>query len=101
VRAHLRAGFEVYPVNPHETEIEGLPTYPTIGEVPVDRLDRVTIYVPPEAGMTILPEVARKGASEVWLNPGADSPEVVAIAESLGLNVIRACSILAIGESPH
>ena len=45
-------------------------------------------------------ELARKGVAEVWLNPGADDDEVVERAEALGLNVIQACSIIAIGESP-
>jgi hypothetical protein len=34
------------------------------------------------------------------LNPGADDDEVVERAQALGLNVIQACSIIAIGESP-
>jgi len=36
----------------------------------------------------------------VWLNPGADEDDVVDRARQLGLNVIQACSIIAIGESP-
>jgi uncharacterized protein len=34
------------------------------------------------------------------LNPGAESPALLEHAEALGLNVIQACSILAIGEHP-
>ena len=45
-------------------------------------------------------ELARKGVGEVWLNPGADEDDVVDRARQLGLNVIQACSIIAIGESP-
>ncbi len=78
VRAHLRAGYEVFPVNPHETEIEGLKAYRSLADVPVPRLDRVTVYVPPENGVGLMDEIALKGADEVWLNPGADAPEVVA-----------------------
>jgi hypothetical protein len=45
-------------------------------------------------------DIARKGIKEVWLNPGADEPAVVARARALGLTPIQACSILGIGESP-
>jgi uncharacterized protein len=100
LRAHLRAGYEVFPVNPRELEIEGLKSYPSLADLPVARLDRITVYVPPRIGLGLMAEIARKGADEVWLNPGADAPEVVARAAALGLNVVQACSILAIGESP-
>jgi hypothetical protein len=38
--------------------------------------------------------------AEVWLNPGADAAPVVDRARALGLNVIQACSIIGIGDSP-
>ena len=100
VRAHLAAGFEVYPIHPQAAEIEGLTAYASLDALPVDRLDRVSFYVPADVGLGLLEQVARKRVAEVWLNPGADEPEVVARAEELGLNVVRACSILAVGESP-
>jgi predicted CoA-binding protein len=100
VRAFIKAGYEVYPVNPHVAEVEGLKAYPSLALVPVDRLDRVSFYVPPEVGLRVLEQVGDKPIGELWLNPGADGPEVVERAEMLGLNVICACSILAIGENP-
>ena len=45
-------------------------------------------------------QVARKRVGEVWLNPGADSPDLVARAESFGPNAIHARSILGVGEHP-
>ena len=58
-----------------------------------------TIYVAPAVGVKILDELAKKGIAEVWLNPGADSPEVVERAKTLGLKPIVACSILGIGRA--
>jgi predicted CoA-binding protein len=51
--------------------------------------------------LQVLPEIAIKGCDELWLNPGTESAEVIATAERLGLNVIQACSILAVGLSPE
>jgi len=48
----------------------------------------------------ILPDIAAKGCDEFWLNPGTESDQVLAEAERLGLNVIRACSIVGVGISP-
>jgi uncharacterized protein len=100
VRAYVQQGFTVFPVNPKERAIEGLRAYPNIGELTV-RPDRVSVYLPPEVTLALLPEIAARGCDELWLNPGADSDEVVAEAERLGLNVVQACSILAVGVSPE
>jgi predicted CoA-binding protein len=100
VRAYRKTGFDVYPINPRVPQVEGLKAYPSLDALPVARLDRVTFYVPPAVGLGLLEQVARKQASELWINPGAESPELIALAEDLGLNVVQACSILAIGQHP-
>lgn len=99
VRAFLQQGYKVYPVNLKETEIEGLPVFRSIGDVP-ERPDMVSVYVHPKVLLKLLPEIAAKGCDELWLNPGAESNEVIAEAERLGLNVIQACSIVGVGVSP-
>ena len=92
VRAHLEAGYEVFPVNPKEAEIEGLKVYRSVSEIPA-ALDRVSVYLPPQIGMKTIEEIARKGTQELFLNPGSESDELIEKARSLGLNVIVACSI--------
>ncbi|MBS0265661.1 MAG: CoA-binding protein [Planctomycetes bacterium] len=100
VRAHARQGYDVFPINPYATEIEGLRAYPNLASVPVSPLDRISVYLPPDVVLTMLPEIQACHAREVWLNPGSDSPAVVARAEELGLELIRACSIVDVGVSP-
>jgi predicted CoA-binding protein len=99
VRAFVRQGFTVYPVNPKETEIEGLPAFPRIAEVPV-RPSLISVYLPPPVLLKVLPDIAARGCDELWLNPGTESDDVLIAAERLGLNVIQACSIVGIGLSP-
>jgi predicted CoA-binding protein len=100
VRAHAAAGYTVYPIHPTADRVEGLPVFKSVKDVPVEKLDRVTIYLPPAAGLTVLPDIAAKSPDEVWFNPGADGPEVLAEARRLGLNVIAGCSIVDLGLSP-
>lgn len=100
VRAHLQQGYDVFPVNPRADTIEGLTAYPDLASIPVAHLDRISVYVPPDIGIKLLDEIKARNPSEVWLNPGSDSPELVARAEALGLPVIRACSIVDVGMSP-
>ena len=99
LRAFRQQGYTVYPVNPNEPVIEGVPSYKTITEVPV-RPEKVTVYVRPQVLLKMLPDIAAKGCDELWLNPGTESDEVLAEAERLKLNVIQACSIIAVGVSP-
>ena len=94
VRAHRRAGYEVFPINPHADEIEGLPAYRSLRDLPVDSLDRISVYLPADVGITLLEEIAACHPREVWLNPGSDSTALLNAAERLGLPVICACSII-------
>jgi predicted CoA-binding protein len=99
VRAFLSQGYDVRPVNPAVNEVEGLTTYQSVTQIP-GAIDLVTMYVPPEIGETLLEGIASKQPGELWINPGADSPRLIARAEALGLRPIVACSILGIGEAP-
>lgn len=97
IHAHLAQGYDVYPVNPKGGEIEGLTVFTTLADVPVEMLDRISVYLPPAIGVLAMDEVAAKGCKELWLNPGADAPEVIQRAEELSLSPIVACSIVGVG----
>jgi predicted CoA-binding protein len=99
VRAYLKKGWIVYPVNPNESEIEGLKCYKSVRDVPRP-VNRVTVYLPPKIGIGALDDLVALNAPEVFFNPGSDAPEVVEKATALGLNPIAACSIVDIGMSP-
>lgn len=101
VRAFASAGWTVFPIHPTETAVEGLPVYRGVGEVPAEKLDVVSVYLNPKVGLGVLPTFTAKPVGEVWFNPGADSPEVLAKAKELGLHAVPACSIVGYGMSPH
>ncbi len=94
VRAYQAQGWTVYPVNPREKTIEGLPAYASVGDLP-GPVDRASLYVPPAVGIGLLDAIAARGAAELWVNPGSGSPELLARAEALGLQAVEACSIIA------
>lgn len=99
VRAYLKHGWEVYPVNPKGGEIEGLKAYTAIDQIP-GPIDRVTVYLPPAIGVQSLPAIAKARPGELYINPGAESEELVTKAKELGLQPILACSIIEIGATP-
>ncbi len=98
VRAY-RAQGTVYPVNPREKTVEGLPAYATVADVP-EPVDRASLYVPASVGLGLLEAIAARGAKELWVNPGAGSPELLARAVELGLHPVEACSIIAASQEP-
>ena len=87
LRAYQRKGFRVYPINPREPEIEGLKTYADLKSIP-ETPRGVSIITPPPITEKIVAEAADAGARFVWMQPGAESPEVVRIARARGLEVI-------------
>ncbi len=103
VRAFLRSGYSVIPVNPRLAEagemIEGCETYATVLDIPHD-IDLATLYVKPGIGRMLIATIAEKEIPELWVNPGAESEELVAQANDLGILVREHCSIVAIGQSP-
>jgi predicted CoA-binding protein len=100
VRAFREQGYTVVPINPYETEVEGLKAYRSVLDVP-GTIDMASLYVPPEIGEQVIEEIARKGIAEVWFNPGAESDALIARARTLQIQPIVACSIMAIGQNPY
>ena len=99
VRAYKKAGYEVFPVNLHTDKIEGLIAYPALTDVPAE-LDRISLYLQPELTRQLLAEIAHKGATEVWFNPGSANAQILEEARDAGINVQEGCSILDTGFSP-
>jgi len=99
VRAFRAQGFTVIPINPREQVVEGETAYASVLDYP-GAIDEASVYLPPAIGVTAMDQLKRKGVPVVWLNPGADAPEVVARARELGLDTRVACSIIGIGDTP-
>jgi hypothetical protein len=100
VRAYAKQGYRVYPVTPNAAEVEGLPAYKSVRDIPGE-VEIASLYVPPQVGIRLLDEIAAKKVREVFVNPGAESDELIERARALGLRAIIACSILAIGMTPE
>lgn len=100
VRAYQRQGYQVFPIHPRAEAIESIPAFSSVRDLPVDQLDRVSVYLPTEVALSVLDDLTSKTIGEVHFNPGADDPRVLAKARELGLNVVTGCSILAVGVHP-
>lgn len=98
LRKYLQHGLEAFPVNPKESEIEGLPTYPDVSKLP-DKVQSLSIVTPPQITEEIVRQAIRKGIPNLWMQPGAESPAAVKLAKDAGLNVIAdgSCILVELG----
>lgn len=97
LRAYLQNQREVFPVNPHTEEVEGLPCYSDLAALP--KLVRgVSIITPPHITETIIEQAAALGIPHIWLQPGAENALAVQRAEEHGMNVIAGgpCILVAL-----
>ena len=92
-----RHGYTVIPVNPRETEIEGLPCYPTViaaveATGPVDIVD---VFRRPDLCAEHAREAVQVGARCLWLQLGIANAEAARIAHAAGLSVVMdRCTII-------
>jgi len=85
----MRAGFEVYPVNPAFKELVGRPVYPGLKSLPPGvKMDVVDIFRKPEAVLPIVEDAIAIGAKAVWMQEGVVNEEAAAKARAAGLKVV-------------
>ena len=99
VRAYQQRGDTVIPINPHESQVEGIKAYASVLDVN-EPIDMATVYVQPDVTLRLLDEFQQKGIPEIWVNPGAEDDEVMTEARRRKMNVFFACSIIGIGRNP-
>ena len=88
-------GYTVLPVNPHETEIAGLPAFPDLESVPPP-VHIVNVVTHPEVTKQILAKAARLGLPAVWLQDGSYDEETLAAAAGAPFRTVHeACIMVA------
>jgi hypothetical protein len=99
VRAYQSIGWKVFPINTKENNIEGLKCYQSITQLPY-KPDRVSIYLPPNITISLIPELLKAKIKNVILNPGAESEELIKALHENGIKTTLACSIRLEGLNP-
>lgn len=79
--------YDVYLVNPRETEILGQPVYPSLDALPVVP-DLVDVFRRHDDLPTVLDETLAVGARALWLQLGSWHEDVAARGEAAGLTVV-------------
>lgn len=88
-----RKGYAVFPVNPNRTEVDGDEAYPSLDKLP-ESPTIVNIVVPPSVTIRVLKKSLELGLKNVWLQPGAESPESLAFLQEHGFNYLANACIM-------
>lgn len=85
------SGYEVCPVNPNASEVEGVRCYRDVGSVP-GQLDGVVIATAPDVSADVVRQCGERGVRRVWLHrsfgQGSVSDEAVRACDALGIDCI-------------
>ena len=84
--------FDVYYVNPRETEIMGQPVYASLADLPVVP-DMVDVFRRVDDLPAVTDEAIAVGAKSVWFQLGLEHPEAAATAVAAGLDVVQNCCL--------
>ncbi len=88
IASYLReVGYEVYPVNPALTDIDGQKVYPDLASVPVP-IDIVDVFRRSEHLDDIVKEAIQVGAKAVWAQVGVEDAQAAATAEAAKLPMV-------------
>ena len=83
------SGYDVFPVNPNATELEGERCYPDLASVP-GPIDGVVIATHPRNSLDIVRQCAEKGVRRVWFHRSFG-------AGSVSGDAVEACEVRGIG----
>ncbi|MCU0280374.1 MAG: CoA-binding protein [Acidimicrobiia bacterium] len=93
-------GYRVFAVNPGRDTVDGDPCFALLAGLP-EAPTLVNLVVPPGIALDVLRQCLDLGLRRVWLQPGAENPDVLAFAAAHGLT-IRAhdCIMVRTGRLP-
>jgi len=88
----VAGGYEVFPVNPAASEVEGVKCYPSVGAIPGE-IDGVVIATHPDATASIVRQCTDKGVKHIWFHrsfgQGSVSKEALAACQAHGIVAIE------------
>ncbi len=86
-RALRERGYQLFPVHPSASTLEGDRCYPSLRDLP-EAVGGALVVVPPAQTEQVVRDAAAAGIPRLWLQQGAGSPAALKAAEEHGLKVV-------------
>ena len=93
-----RSGYEVFPINPKASEVEGVSCYPDVGAVP-GQLDGVVIATSPDISIQVVRQCSDHSVRRVWFHrsfgTGSVSKAAVQECDARGIDcIVGGCPLM-------
>jgi predicted CoA-binding protein len=88
-----RKGYAVYPVNRQRETVDGDRAYAKLADLPQPPTI-VNFVIPPRFTLHVLRQCLELGLKNVWLQPGAESPEVLEFIQEHDFNYLANACIM-------
>lgn len=88
-----RKGYRVLAVNPGRDTVDGDPAYATVADLPVEP-DIIDLVVPSSEGVKVVRQALDIGYDRIWVQPGAESPELLTILQEEGAEYLADACIM-------
>ncbi|MEE8492377.1 MAG: CoA-binding protein [Acidimicrobiia bacterium] len=88
-----RKGYRVYPVNPRRDKVQGEKAYSKLADIP-EPPTIVNFVIPPRFTLHVLKQCLELGLMNVFIQPGAESPEVMEFVQENGFNYLANACIM-------
>lgn len=92
-----KKGFDIVPINPAMSELDGETCYKSVDEIPGD-IDSLLILTPKTQTDLILRQAIRKGIKNIWVQQMSDTDDTLRIAEEYEKEIISGKCVYMFAE---
>ena len=98
LRCYQQHNRRVIPINPRAEVIENLPCVASVADLPAE-VTSLSIITPPMITEQVVEQAIACGIKNIWMQPGAESPNAIARCEEAGINLIAdgSCLLVVLG----
>ncbi|MGL1933589.1 MAG: CoA-binding protein [Fibrobacterales bacterium] len=86
-------GHTVFPVNPAQTEIDGVQCYPDLTSIP-ETIHTITMYVSPRHSGGYAQQIIERNPDRVIFNPGSENYDLIEELTREKIECIKACTLV-------
>ena len=102
LRCYMQHDRRAIPVNPNESEIEGITCVANIADLSAE-VKSISMITPPKVTEQLVLLAIAKGIENIWMQPGAESPAAIALCRPHNITVIAdgSCLLVVLGYHDH
>lgn len=95
----VKAGHEIVNVGIKKGEVAGVPIQPA-GD-PLFDIHTITLYVGPGTQSQYYDYIVNTNPRRIIFNPSTENPELEALAENHGIDIVRACTLVLLSTGQY